>query len=245
MIAENKVALITGAGRGIGRAIALELADRGIDIAVHYNESRKEAAETVKQVEQLGVKACALQGDISRVADVEALFQSVDECFGRLDILVNNAGVVKPSPLESLSGEVFDQIFAVNVKGSAFAAREAAKRLALGGRIVNITSSRAHFAAAGTTCYAGSKAALECLTRIWAVELGAKGITVNAIAPGPTTPGMFDRAPDFLQSAALQSSPFARIGTANEIASVVAFLCSESASWVTGQVVLVNGGGTI
>lgn len=242
---KNRVALVTGAGRGIGRAIALRLAKAGFDIAVHYCNSHTEALATVASVEKLGVRSYAIRADMSRVADIEMLFMALDEYFGRLDILVNNAGTLIPSPLETLSEENLIQTFAVNVKGSAIAAREATRRLGRGGRIVNISSSRAHFAAPATTSYAASKAALEWMTRVWAAELGDRGITVNAVAPGPTTPGMFERAPLFLQSAARESSPFARIGNADEIAGVVEFLCGEGASWVSGQVILANGGGRL
>lgn len=245
MTGDKKVALVTGGAHGIGRAIALRLAQMGFAVGVHYWTSADAARELVGEIEHLGGSADAIKGDMSRVDDIAALFGSMDERFGRLDVLVNNAGMVRPSPLESLSEDVFDGIFATNVKGPSFAAKEAAKRLGEGGRIVNITSSRAHFPAAGTTAYAGSKGALELLTAVWAQELGAKGITVNAVAPGPTSPGMFDRAPDFLKKAAVESSPFSRIGSADEIASVVGFLCSDEARWVTGQVILANGGGRI
>lgn len=240
-----KVALVTGAGRGIGRAVALRLARLGFTIAVHYGRSAKEAIAVVGEIEQAGGRAQAIQGDMGRVTDIEALFGEVDAHFGRLDVLVNNAGVVQSSPLESLSEELFDKVFAVNVKGSAFAAKEAAKRLNGGGRIVNISSSRVHFPASGTTVYAGSKAAIELLTAIWARELGVKGITVNAVAPGPTIPGMFERAPESMKEEARHSSPFSRIGTADEVADVVAFLCSDEARWITGQTILVNGGITM
>lgn len=245
MAGSRKVALVTGAGRGIGRSIALHLAENDFDLAIHYGSSHGKATEVVGEIESRGGNALAIQGDLSRITDIEHVFEMIDHKFGRLHALVNNAGVVLPSRLEALEEVVFDKVFAVNVKGAAFAAREAAKRLSAGGRIVNITSSRTHFPAAGTTCYAGSKGAVETLTRIWAAELGGRGITVNAVAPGPTTPGMIDRAPEALQAAACESSPFSRIGTADEIASVVAFLCSEEASWVTGQVILVNGGGRL
>jgi len=240
-----KVALVTGAGRGIGRAVALRLARLGYSIAVHYGRSAKEAIDVVREIEQIGGKAKAIQGDMGRVADIEALFAEVDAHFGRLDVLVNNAGVVQPSPIESLTEELFDKVFSVNVKGSTFAAKEAVKRLNAGGRIVNISSSRVHFPASGTTVYSGSKAAIELLTAIWARELGEKGITVNAVAPGPTVPGMFERAPESMKSEARHCSPFSRIGTADEIADVVAFLCSYEARWITGQTILVNGGGTM
>lgn len=245
-MSENcKFALVTGAGHGIGRAIALRLAKMGLAVAVHYHHSQREAAAVVAEIKQLGRPAVSIAGDLSRLADIEALFLTLDREFGRLDVLVNNAGVVMPSPMETLNEAIFDKIFAVNLKGTTFVTREALPRMGSGGRIVNITSSRAHFPAAGTTCYAGSKGALEIMTRVWSAELGARGINVNAVAPGPTSPGMIDRAPEFLKAAALKASPMARLGRAEEIANVVAFLCSDESSWVTGQVVLVSGGGNL
>jgi len=241
----NRVALVTGAARGIGRAIGLQLARAGIDIAVHYGSSEREARDTVKAIEQLGVRSCAIRADIGDSRDIETLFTRLDETFGRLDILVNNAGVLKPATLGNLNEEDLLRMFTVNVMGSAFAAREAAARMNNGGQIVNISSSRAHFPAQGTTGYAASKAAVEWMTRVWALELGCRGIRVNAVAPGPTAPGMFERAPAFLQAAAVQSSPFERIGNASEIANLVSFLCSDSASWVSGQVILANGAGAL
>ncbi|MHB8348722.1 MAG: SDR family NAD(P)-dependent oxidoreductase [Acidiferrobacterales bacterium] len=245
MTEQRKVALVTGAGHGIGRAIALRLARMDFAVMVHFGKSADAAQKVVESIENTGGIARAVQGDVSRVKEIEALFAQLDEHFGRLDVLVNNAGIVYPSPLDSLSEELFDSVFSTNVKGPAFATKEAARRMGGGGRIVNISSSRAHFPAAGTTAYAGSKGALEVLTAVWSRELAKKGITVNAVAPGPTSPGMFDRAPEFLKAEAQRSSPFARIGSADEVAGVVAFLCSDDASWVTGQTVLVNGAGTI
>lgn len=239
------VALVTGAGHGIGRAVALRLARMGFDIAVHYGKSAEAAAAVVEEIAQAGGAARAFHGDMSRTADIETLFADVENHFSRLDVLVNNAGVVLRSPLASLSVEMLDSVLDVNVKGTAIAAREAARRLPVGGRIVNISSSRVHFPAAGTTAYAASKGAVELLTAVWAQELGGQGINVNAVAPGPTIPGMFERAPEPMKEAARNASPFARIGTADEIAGVVAFLCSDDARWVTGQTILVNGGGTM
>lgn len=241
----NPVALVTGAARGIGRAIALRLAAAGFDIAVHYGNSHGEAQHTVKAIEKLGARGFAIGADMRRVSDIQRLFGSFDQYFDRLDILVNNAGAIAPSPLETLCEEQLIETFAVNVKGPAIAAREASRRLGDGGRIVNISSSRAHFPAAGTTCYAGSKAALEWMTRVWAAELGHRGITVNAVAPGPTVPGMFERAPEALRATARETTPFGRLGDADEVADVVEFLCSEKARWITGQVILVNGGGRL
>ncbi|MEJ2509475.1 MAG: SDR family oxidoreductase [Gammaproteobacteria bacterium] len=245
MSEQTKVALVTGAGHGIGRAIALQLAGTGFDVVVHYCRSAEEAAAVGREVESLGRQALVRRADIARAEEIEGLFEDLDSRFGRLDVLVNNAGVVRATPLASLNDTDFDDLFAVNVRGPALMARESAKRMGDGGRIVNISSSRAHFPAAGTGGYAGSKAALEMLTCVWAAELAGQGITVNAVAPGPTSPGMIDRAPSFLQEAAVRASPFARLGSAGEVAHAAVFLCSEEASWVTGQVLLVNGGGTI
>ncbi len=242
---ESKLALVTGAGHGIGRAIALRLAQSGFDIVVHYGSSADAAAQVVREIEHMARSATAIQADIGHPSEIETLFDHIDRQAGRLEVLVNSAGVVQPTPLAELTPETFDRMFAVNVRGPALVAREAAKRMGQGGRMVNISSSRVHFPAAGTTCYAGSKAAMEMLTAVWAVELAAKGITVNAVAPGPTSPGMIDRAPERLQEAARESSPFARLGSADEIADTVGFLCSKEAGWITGQVLLVNGGGTI
>ncbi|HKJ73699.1 MAG TPA: SDR family oxidoreductase, partial [Alphaproteobacteria bacterium] len=239
MSEQTKVALVTGAGRGIGRAIALQLAGAGFDIVVHYCSSGEEAAAVGREVEGLGRQALVLRADIARAAEIEALFDALDSRLGRLDVLVNNAGLVRPTPLASLDETDFDELFAVNVRGPAVMARESAKRMGAGGRILNVSSSRAHFPAAGTGGYAGSKAALEMLTCVWAAELAGQGITVNAVAPGPTSPGMIDRAPSFLQEAAKRASPFARLGSAAEVARAAVFLCSEEASWVTGQVLLV------
>ncbi|WP_346836635.1 SDR family oxidoreductase [Microbulbifer sp. SAOS-129_SWC] len=241
----KRVALVTGAARGIGRAIALQLARAGMDIAVHYGSSEREASETVNAVEQFAVGARAIHADMGDPGSIKALFAELDKTFGRLDILVNNAAILQPGALESLREQDLMRTFAINVQGPAVAAREAAARMINGGHIINISSSRAHFAAAGTGSYSASKAALEWMTRVWAQELGGRGIRVNAVAPGPTAPGMFERAPEFLQAAAVKSSPFGRIGDASEIADLVCFLCSDNASWISGQVILANGAGCL
>jgi len=195
-------------------------------------------------IEKSGGRAVAIGDDLCQVANIKQVFRKIDKIYKRIDVLVNNAGIYDSSPIESIDEGTFDEVISVNVKATVFSTKEAAKRMAAGGRIVNVSSSRAHFPGIGTTAYAGSKAMVEMLTRVWAAELGTKGITVNAVAPGPTSPGMFDSAPNFMKAAVKKSSPFNRIGTANEIAHVVCFLCSEEARWVTGQVVLVNGAGT-
>jgi 3-oxoacyl-[acyl-carrier protein] reductase len=238
---KGKVAVITGAGRGIGKAIATKLALGGATIVVNYSRSSGEAQELVNEIEGNGGSALAVQADIARQEDVQGLFAEVDARFGRLDILVNNAGIACSATLDETTEDIMDRLFAVNVKGTLFAAQQAAKRLKDGGRIVNISSSTATFPLPGTSVYAGSKAMVKTFTEVWAKELGSRGITVNTVIPGPTSPGMFDHAPEEARRMVAQSSPFGRIGTADEVAAVVAFLCSEEARWVSGQHVLVNG----
>lgn len=242
---EGRVALVTGAGRGIGRAIAVRLAAMGFDTVVHYGNSADSAGKTADEITSGGGRACAIHADMSRVDNIDSMFASVQERFGRLDVLVNNAGRVLRTPLETITEDELDAVMAVNIKGTVIAAREAIKLMPSGGCIVNISSSRVHFPSAGTSAYAASKSAVETLTAVWAQELGNKGITVNAVAPGPAVPGMFERVPAPMQRMARDSSPFGRIGTAEEVAGVVAFLCSNDARWITGQTILVNGGGKL
>ena len=191
----GKVALVTGAARVIGRVIALRLASDGAAVVVNYSGSAQQAQETVIVIEQGGGRAAAVQADVSKVGDVKRLFDACLGTFGRLDILVNNAGVMFTKPVAEVSEEEFDHIFAVNVKGAFFCCREAARRMAEGGRIVNLSSSTTALMLPGYAAYDATKGAVEQFSHVLAKELGPKGITVNMVSPGPTDT---DRSSEYL-----------------------------------------------
>lgn len=236
----GKVALVTGAGRGIGREIALRLARDGASIVVHYASSKAGAEETVSEIEALGGTAIAYQADIATRQDVVALFQAIDRHPGQLDIIVNNSGVSGSGKLSEVSDADIEAIFGINMLGPLYIASEAAKRLRDGGRIINFSSSLAKYPLAGAGVYSAAKRAIESFTESWARELGARDITVNTVIPGATSPGMMDNSPEYC-SFFENASPFKRIGKAGEIAAVVAFLASPEASWVSGAHILANG----
>ncbi len=200
----------------------------------------------MSEIESNGGKALAIQADMSQVADIRRLFQTTIDRFGQLDILVNNAGIANSGAIAEVTEEDFDAVFAVNVRGVFFALQEAARRMNHYGRIVNISSSTSlNPSMPGIAVYAASKAAPKLFVEVLAQELGSKVITVNSVLPGPTSPGMFDNLPEEIREEAAASSPFGRIGQAQDIADVVAFLVSEEARWITGQHILVNGGATM
>lgn len=236
----GKVALVTGAGRGIGREIALRLARDGADIIVHYAASEAGAQATAADVRAMGRKAFLVRADIARREDVKAMFAAIDADPGRLDIVVNNSGVSTGGALADLADGDVDLIFGVNMLGPLYIASEAASRLADNGRVINFSSSVAKFPLAGAGLYSAAKKAVESFTESWAKELGARGITVNCVVPGATSPGMMDGSPEY-RSFFENASPFKRIGRAQEIADLVAFLASPQASWVTGGCILANG----
>ena len=184
---------MTGASRGIGRAIALRLARDGAAVVVNYAGSVQQAQETVGLIEKAGGKAVALQADVGKVADVKRLFNACFEKFGRLDILVNNAGIMFTKPVAEVGEEEFDRIFAVNVKGTFFCCQEAAKRMAEGGRIVNLSSSTTAMMLPGYAAYVATKGAVEQFSHVLAKELGPKKITVNVASPGPTDTELFSQ----------------------------------------------------
>lgn len=237
---EGKVALVTGAGRGIGREIALRLAQEGATIIAHYAHSKDGAEKTVAEIEAMGGKAIAYQADIAKRPEVVAMFEKIDRDPGRLDIVVNNSGVSTGGLLADVSDEEIETIFGINAFGPLYIASEAAKRLGEGGRIINFSSSVAKFPLAGAGLYSAAKKAVESFTESWAKELGARGITVNTVVPGATSPGMADSSPEYHDFFA-NASPFKRIGKAGEIVAVVAFLASDEASWVSGAHIMVNG----
>ena len=240
---DGKVALVTGASRGIGRAIALRLGRDGAAVVVNYSGNHEAANETVSAIEAASGRAVAVQGDVGKVGDIQRLFDSTFEHFGRLDILVNNAGVFFTKPVADVTEEEFDRIFAVNVKGTFFACQQAATRMADGGRIINFSSSTTAMMLPAYGAYVATKGAVEQLSHVLAKELGSRGITVNVVSPGPTDTELFGQGKTeqdkqrFAQMAAL-----GRLGQPKDIADVVALLVSDDASWITGQNIRANGG---
>ena len=237
----KKVAIVTGASNGIGRAIAERLAQDGATIVVNYGKSADKAKQVVVGIEEKGGKAVAIQADMSKVGDVGRLVKDTIRIFGRLNILVNNAGMFMYKPLVETTEEEFDRMFALNTKGPYFALQEAAKIIQEGGRIVNISTDGTHIGFAGATAYLGSKGALEQFTKGLAHELAPKGITVNTVSPGYTATAMLPADPTFRQIGE-QSSPLKRLGIPKDIADVVAFVVSEEARWLTGQNIHAGGG---
>lgn len=238
---KGKVALVTGAGRGIGREIALRLARDGASVIVHFSSSEAGAQDTVTSIQSAGGQAVACRADLAKRVEVQAMFSTIDRSPGRIDIVVNSAGVSGGGALAELVEEQLDWMLGVNLRGPLFVASEAARRLTEGGRIINIASSLGEFPMAGSGIYSATKVALESFTESWAKELGRRGVTVNTVIPGATSPGMMDTAPEGARSFFEKASPFGRIGRAEEIAAVVAFLASPEASWVSGAHVLANG----
>jgi len=235
----EKVAIVTGASSGIGRAIAERIAGEGATVVVNYGKSADKAKAVVAGIESKGGKALLMQADISKVAEVRRLVRETVNRLGRLDILVNNAGMAILKPLVETTEQEFDQIFALNARGPYFAMQEAAKVIADGGRIVNISSGGAHIGVANATAYLGTKGALEQFTKGLAHELAPKGVTVNTVSPGFTETAML---PDGFRDMATQMSPFNRVGTPKDIADVVAFVLSDQARWLTGQNIQASGG---
>jgi len=239
----GKVAIVTGASRGIGRAIALRLGQDGATVVVNYAGNAEKAEEVVTTIEQAGSRALRVQADVSKVADVRRLFDTTIDQFQRLDILVNNAGVILYKPMVDIQEEEFDRIMGINVKGTFFACQQAAKRMSNGGRIINFSSSTTAMMLPTYTAYVATKGAVEQLTHVLAKELGPRKITVNAISPGPTDTELFSEGKTEQEKQRLgQLSAFGRLGQPEDIASVVSLLVSDDAQWITGQNIRANGG---
>src|SRR5579871_5329200 len=238
----GKVAVVTGGSRGIGAAIALRLAHEGAIVIVNYSRNAEAAAQVVEQIEASGGEAEAIQADVADLTQNQRLFAETLEGYGRLDILVNNAGVAEFRPLDQADEAHFTRQFEVNVRGALFATQEAARRMGdSGGRIINISSGAGEAAPPGTSVYSATKAALNALTKSHAAELGPRGITVNAVAPGLTQTDMLDAViPADVRQTLIRNTPLGRLGTPEDIADVVAFLASEDARWITGQILGVN-----
>jgi 3-oxoacyl-[acyl-carrier protein] reductase len=235
----GKVAIVTGASNGIGRAIAERLAQDNAMVVVNYAKSAEKAKAVVAEIESKGGQAVAIHADMSKIADVRRLVIETVTKFGRLDILVNNAGMFISKALVETTEEEFDQVFALNAKGPYFAMQEAAKVIGGGGRIVNISTDGTHMGFSAATVYLGSKGALEQFTKGLAHELALRGVTVNTVSPGFTETAMLVEA---FRETGTQMSPLKRLGTAQDIADVVAFVVSDQGRWLTGQNIHAGGG---
>jgi len=237
-----KVAIITGAGRGIGAAVAERLARDGFLVVVNYPSEPGPAEALVRKIQSTGGRAMAARADISDPAAVRGLFDLVEKEHGRVDVLVNNAGVMRTGPLAQVDDQTFDQVVSVNLKGTFNTLREAANRMQPGGRIINFSSSVTSIRQPGYAVYGASKAAVEVLTTILSKELGARGISVNAVAPGPTATELLKNSRPEIVDHVIKQTPLGRLGTPEDVASVVSFLAGPDGGWVDGQTLRVNGG---
>jgi 3-oxoacyl-[acyl-carrier protein] reductase len=241
--ASTKSAIVTGASRGIGAAIAERLAHDGFSVVVNYAGSDTEASAVVTRIKANDGEAIAVQADVSKPADVARLFDNAEKQFDGVDVLVNNAGIMPLSKIADAEDSLFDRIVAVNLKGTFNGLRVAAKRLRAGGRIINFSTSVLGLKLETYGIYSATKAAVEILTAILAKELRGKSITVNAVAPGPTGTDLFlkGKSQDLVDRFA-KMNPLERLGTPQNIADVVAFLAGPDGSWINGQVIRANGG---
>jgi len=242
-IKTERVAIVTGASRGIGAEIARRLARDGFAVAVNYAASAKEAEALVAELREAGGAAIAVKADVANADDVRRMFGTVEAELGKVDALVNNAGVLKTVPLADTSDALYDQTFDINVRGTFNTLREAATRMNGGGRIVNFSSTTLALNMPGYAIYNATKATVESFTHVFAKELRGRGITVNAVAPGPVATSLFlDGKTDEQIAAFSKMPPLERLGQPDDIAAVVAFLVGPDADWVNGQVLRANGG---
>jgi 3-oxoacyl-[acyl-carrier protein] reductase len=236
-------AIVTGASRGIGAAIAERLARDGFSVVVNYAGSAAAAADVVKRIEQSGGRAIAVQADVSDASAVAKLFDAAQVAFGGVDVLVNNAGILSQAPIGDMSDAAFASMVDINFKGTFNTMRAAAKHLRTGGRVMNFSTSVVGSKLETYGVYAATKAAVETMTAIFAKELRGRNITVNAIAPGPTATDMFltGKSPELIDRL-VKNSPLERIATPQDIAGAVAFLAGPDGAWINGQTVRANGG---
>jgi 3-oxoacyl-[acyl-carrier protein] reductase len=238
-----KVALVTGASRGIGMAVAERLARDGFKLIINYSEGAAPADELVRKLEGAGAQAIAVKADISDPRAVREMFDAAEASFGGVDVLVNNAGIMALASIAETDDASFDRHIAVNLKGTFNTLREAAKRLRSGGRIINFSSSVVNRLVPTYGVYIATKAAVEGLTSVLAKELRGRSITVNAVSPGPTATDLFLKGkPQEVVDQLAKMAPLERLGQPSDIADVVSFLAGPDAAWVNGQVLRVNGG---
>jgi len=244
---KGKIAVVTGASKGIGAAIAQRFGEEGASVVVHYASDRTGAETVVAAIESAGSKAIAVQGDLSKPDEILKCFDAVESAFGRIDVLVNNAGVYEFLPLEQVTPAHFHKIFDLNVLGLLLATREGAKRMTGGsGSIINISSLAGETPVASGAVYSASKAAVDAITQSLALELGGRGIRVNSLQPGvTTTEGFRATTPEQqkgFEATALSRTPLGRIGQPMDIAGAALFLATDDSGWVTGAEIPVGGG---
>ena len=243
---KNKVALVTGSARGLGKAIAERFADLGADIVINYSKDKASADEVIKNITTKGVKVLAVQADISEVAEIVRLFAEAKKAFGKIDIVVANAGIeMVEVPVTEFTEEQFDRLFSINTKGSYFTMQQAAKNIEDNGRIIYIASSTTSFPVPGMAVYGGSKTTPRYLVNILSQEIGHKGVTVNSIIPFAVDhSGIFAKPDSFpdLRKRLLDSCPMGRLAEVEDVANAAEFLASDHASFISGQHLLVNGG---
>lgn len=240
----GKTALVTGASRGIGRAIALELASQGANIAVNYAGNEAKAEEVVKEAEKLGVKAIKIQANVAQNDEVQAMIKSVIKEFGSLDILVNNAGVTKDNLLMRMKEEEFDQVIDINLKGVFLCTKAVTRQMMKqrAGKIINVASIVGVSGNPGQANYVAAKAGVIGMTKSVALELASRNVHVNAVAPGFIATDMTDVLTEEQQKAIMDLVPLAKFGQPEDVAKVVRFLASDDANYITGQTIHIDGG---
>ncbi len=241
---QNKVAVITGSSRGLGRAIAERYAALGADIVLNYTNNKSAAEEVLSTIQAMGVRAVAVQADISRPKDIIRLFEEAKAAFQKIDIVVANAGVeLVDVPVKEFTEAQFDKLFTLNTKGAFFTLQEAAKHIADGGRIINISSSTTVYPFEGVAVYGGSKTAAKYLVEVLAKEIGERGVTVNSIVPyAVSDAGIFTDPEEPSIKWLVEANPMKRMAHVNDVANVAEFFASDLSSFVSGQHLLVNGG---
>ena len=244
MLLENKTAIVTGGSRGIGRAICVALAKEGANIVTCYAKGAAAAEETVAMCREYGVQAVAVQADVAVPGEVEALFAEALKITGTIEILVNNAGITRDGLLLRMSDDDFNQVIDTNLRGAFYCMRAASKLMMKKryGRIVTISSVVGVSGNAGQVNYAASKAGVICMTKSLAKELGSRNVTANAVAPGFITTDMTEGLPDAVKEQMAKEIPLSRMGRPEDVADAVTFLVSDKASYITGQVLHVDGG---
>ena len=238
-----KTAIITGSSKGLGKQTALQLAQHGTNVIINYNSNEAEAQAMVQQINSSGGRAIAVKADVSQSQDITYLFDQTIEHFGQVDMLINNAGIMITKPLKDFTDEEFDRQFAINVKSVFMMMKTASEKLTPNGRIINISSSTSRLSMPTYAVYSATKAAVEQMTRVFAKEIGARGITVNSVLPGPMNTELFTKGKtEEMINRIASLSAFNRIGEVEDIVPIILFLCSEQSQWITGQNIGVNGG---